>query len=183
MRRFPSERVITPVQVWSGKHLINKLDPIRWNESYLLMPCSPRRSKACLWGNPKGMKCKHAIRGAAKEWTTQNKTTHIKKEKRNDCSTQQCQRLWFSQAIHHAILINSWHWFSVERFLLWFHTRFYQNYYGLCWINQRDQSARDAKKKENVSLSSEVALLIKVQSHSQKLQLSHSIQTCQVGLS
>lgn len=82
----PSERVITPVQVWSGKHLINKLDPIRWNESYLLMPCSPCRSKAFLWrgawGNPKGMKHKHAIRGAAKEWTTQNKTTHIKKKKK-----------------------------------------------------------------------------------------------------
>lgn len=71
----------------------------------------------------------------------------------------------------------------MERFLLWFHTRFYQNYYGLCGINQLDQSARDANKKENASLSSEVALLIKVQSHSQKLQLSHSIQTCQVELS
>ncbi len=136
------------------------------------MPCSPRRSKACLWVTQREWNANMQLEGQRKNEQRRIKQPTLKKEKINDCSTQQCQRLWFSQAIHHALLINSWHWFSVERFLLWFHTRFYQNYYGLYWINQQDQSARDANKKENASLSSEVALLIKVQSHSQKLQQS-----------
>lgn len=71
--------------------------------------------------------------------------------------------------------------FQWKRFLLWLLTRFYQSYYGLYWINQQDQSTYDANEKENASLSFEVEL--KVQSHSQKLKVSHSIQTCQVGLS